>query len=124
LNLKSNQEFRRDLVQNCQLVLCRPEEYLIRQDEKASEVFVIASGDCEVYVKDWQVKENRELYVRTLYQGMYFGEIALMNNTVRSATVKSRNYSVLGRISGSHFHDCLFKHPDIRKSLNSNIEMY
>lgn len=112
------------MVQNIGIVLCRPEEYLIRQDEKANDVFVISNGDCEVYVKDWQVKENRELYVRTLYQGMYFGEIALMNNTVRSATVKSRNYSVLGRVQGNHFLDCLYKHPDIRHSLNSNIEMY
>lgn len=75
---------------------------------------MISSGDCEIFVNDWTHKDNKELYVRSLYQGMYFGEIALMNNTVRSATVKSRNFCVIGRISGAHFQNILFKFPDMR----------
>lgn len=55
---------------------------------------------------------------------MYFGEIALMNNTVRSATVKSRNYCVIGRVAGSHFTTILLKFPSMKKTLITNIEMY
>ena len=55
---------------------------------------------------------------------MYFGEIALMNNNVRSATVKSRNYCIIGRVAGSYFSEILFKFPEMRKTLIKNIEMY
>lgn len=120
----SNLEFRRQLVCNAELMLCKPEETLITQDDKADDLYVISSGDCEVFVKDWTHKDNKELYVRTLYQGMYFGEIALMNNTVRSATVKSYNFCVIGRIAGSHFHNILYKFPDMRKTLIKNMQLY
>lgn len=56
-----------------------------------------------------KLKDRTEAYVRTLYPGMYFGEVAILTNTMRTACVRSRNYTMLGLIEASYFDELLLK---------------
>ena len=53
-------------------------------------MFFLAKGEMDVYVTD----ENQiEKYTKTLKSGSYFGEVALLKNCKRTASVISKNYS-------------------------------
>ena len=73
-------------------------------------MFFIAKGDCEVWVKD-HMKVSR--YVSQLVQGDYFGELALITQTQRSASVKSSNYCTLASLTSKTFFDLCKSFPDI-----------
>ena len=73
-------------------------------------MFLIAKGDCTVWVKN-HVKDN--VYVRQLCQGDYFGEISILTDSVRTATVKSSNYCTMACIKKRVFHDLCNSFPDI-----------
>lgn len=66
-----------------------PEEYVVSQGEQGKEMYFIAKGECSVFVKD---KRKTQQFVRTLSEGDIFGEIALINNTARTASVRTFNY--------------------------------
>jgi CRP-like cAMP-binding protein len=60
-------------------------EVVVRQGEIGSEMFVIQSGKVGVYVED----EAQERLLRTLDSGELFGELALFDHQVRSATIRA-----------------------------------
>lgn len=73
--------------------MSQPEEIKIQQGEETYEFYIIARGECEVYVKD----EKRKDYLQnTLDQGNHFGEVALLTNNRRTATIQTKNYSTIG----------------------------
>lgn len=60
-----------------------PGESVITQGERGSEFFIIVEGDAEVR----KAKDGKEEVVGKLSRGDYFGELALLNNAPRAATV-------------------------------------
>lgn len=57
------------------------------------------------------MKENK--YVKQLVQGEYFGEVALLTNTQRTATVKSSNYCTMASLDKTAFFDMCNSFSDI-----------
>ena len=58
-------------------------------------MFFLAKGDCDVYVMD----ENKENKLVTILQpGHHFGEVALIYNILRTATVRALNYSTIAEL--------------------------
>lgn len=67
-----------------------PENEICRQGTQGSQLYFLAKGECDVFVND----ENQMVrYIKTMQFGDYFGEVALLKNCSRTATVKSKNYS-------------------------------
>lgn len=58
-------------------------ESVITQGERGTEFFIIVEGNAEVR----KAKDGREDVVGKLSRGDYFGELALLNNAPRAATV-------------------------------------
>ena len=52
-------------------------------------------------------------YVRRLNQGEYFGELALLSQCQRTATVKSSNYCTLASVEKNVFYDLCDSFSDI-----------
>ena len=90
------------LINDVQTLLYLPEDIIITQGQQGSNFMFIANGDCQVWVKD-HLKTN--VYISTLVQGDYFGEVSLLTNTLRSASVKSTNYCTLASLSKEVFID-------------------
>ena len=96
-----------------------PEQMIIQQGEKANDFYFLAKGDCEVFVKD---EKKRERFVKNLGSGSYFGEIALITQQRRSATVSTRNYSTIGSIDLETFNEMCYLFPDVFLKIKSNMK--
>ena len=116
-----NQNVKDEMIKKIELVMSQPEQIKILQGEDTAEFYIIATGECECFVKD----ENRkERFVRTLYPGMHFGEIALITGNRRTATIQTKNYSTIGSISKDHFLEFLHTFPEIKKKLHQSLTLY
>src|SRR5262245_42824097 len=63
-----------------------PDASIIRQGEVGDKFCILLDGKADVYIKD--AGEN-EIHVNQLVRGQYFGEMALLGNGVRGATIKA-----------------------------------
>ena len=70
----------------------KPEEELITQGTNGECMYFLAKGDCEVFVID---EFRKQKYHDLMRSGRHFGEIALLYNTLRTATIRARNYSTI-----------------------------
>ncbi len=60
-------------------------EMIIRQGEVGDCMYVVQSGKVEVF----QVKGHLEMHLVTMGEGDFFGEMALLDRDVRSASVRA-----------------------------------
>ena len=59
-------------------------------------MFFLAKGDCDVQVMD----ENKESKLVTILQpGRHFGEVALIYNILRTASVHAINYCTIAELN-------------------------
>ena len=66
-----------------------PEDTIMKQGEEGDNLYFLSRGDCEVLVDDEDLEVHR---VDILSAGSMFGEIALISNCKRTATVRTLNY--------------------------------
>jgi hypothetical protein len=83
------------LARRCQPKTFSSNSSIITQGDKGTEVFVIVDGEVDVF------RDNQRL--RTMGRGDIFGEIAVLSNQPRSATVKSLGTVDVLRISQDDF---------------------
>lgn len=74
-------------------------EDLIVQGERGDYFYIVESGNFSVYV------DNR--YVSTLEGGRCFGELALIYNTPRNATIRAMKVSVVYALDRDTFRNTL-----------------
>ena len=60
-------------------------EYIVKQGESGSCMYEIQDGKVEVVMN----KEDSEIQIDTLHRGDFFGEMAIFEQTVRSASVRT-----------------------------------
>jgi hypothetical protein len=75
------------VMRGMRLVTFEPGEIIVSQGEAGQSLFVLASGQARAYLKD---KQGRNVQVRELLEGDFFGEIALMLGSPRTATITAR----------------------------------
>lgn len=78
-----------------------PGDYIIRQGEDADNFYVIQTGTYKVFVD--------EVYVKTYEGAGSFGELALMYNTPRQATVQSETAGTLWAMDRNTFRRIILK---------------
>lgn len=98
-----------------------PEDEIIRQGQQANEMYFLSTGECVVMVKDRYKKFNQE---RILKHGDFFGELALISNNKRTATVKSINYCNCALLSREDFQDFCIFFPAVLNRLKKKISTY
>ena len=87
----------------------QPGEIVIQEGGRDSCAYIILSGTAEVFKK----AGDREVRVATLGKGQVFGEMGLIENRPRSATVKALNELEVKRIDRPHFNELLQKKPSV-----------
>lgn len=91
-----------------------PARYVVvRRGEPAGAMFFIMSGELEADVQPTP---------RRLGRGQYFGEIALLHDTVRTATVTAVSECQLLALDVADFRRLLDAHPDLKASISRVAE--
>jgi cAMP-dependent protein kinase regulator len=80
-------------------------EYVFHQGDTGDSLYLILRGSIEVLVH-----ENR---IKSLTQGSFFGEIALLANIPRTASIQTIEPCVLFKISSDAFWEILVQHMDL-----------
>ncbi len=83
---------------------------VVTQGDESDSLYVILSGSVRVYVSD---EQGREVTLNTLYPGDSFGELALLSNQVRTASILTLEDSRFSVISKDSFLGCMSRYPQI-----------
>ncbi|EGB07538.1 hypothetical protein AURANDRAFT_15540, partial [Aureococcus anophagefferens] len=83
-----------------------PDDYIILVGEFGHEMFFIKSGTVDVFRID-----EAEQIVCSLREGEYFGDVALLTKSQRTATIKARTFVTCAIISRDQFEGLLADHP-------------
>ncbi|HVX29846.1 MAG TPA: cyclic nucleotide-binding domain-containing protein, partial [Nitrolancea sp.] len=85
---------------------------LMRQGEPGDRLYVIRDGDVDVLVDDGSGSERR---LAQLHAGDYVGEIALLRDSLRTATVRARTPVEALSLSREHFESMLIASPALKE---------
>ena len=80
-------------------------EVIVKQGDDGDEFFIILEGECVVSKKEEGEEDEKE--VGRLRSGAYFGELALMQNAPRAATVSAGDNCKLVKLDRASFHRLL-----------------
>lgn len=93
------------IAQRLEQTFHAPGEYIIRKGDEGAEMFIIGHGEVEVCVGD--------KVVTNLKAGQFFGEIALLEDTIRSADVVAKSYCDLYTFNKVDFLEVIEKFPSL-----------
>jgi CRP/FNR family cyclic AMP-dependent transcriptional regulator len=87
---------------------------VVNEGDQTDSLYIIISGKVKVFSSD---EEGKEVVFSTLGPREYFGEVALIDEEPRSASVMTMESSKLAMISKADFQEYLARHPSIAISL-------
>jgi voltage-gated potassium channel len=110
------EDFIRDIAQEIRPALYTPGDFIVRKGEPARGMYFISRGSVEVV-------DTQGLTIATLSEGDFFGEIALILDRVRSASIRAVEYCDVHVLDKAAFHAVLAKHPEFAdRVMNKALE--
>jgi CRP-like cAMP-binding protein len=121
-----------EVVRHLKPRICLPNTYVLRKGEIGAEMFFVSRGELNVLdeagAADHHYDEpqtipsttNRVLY--SISEGGFFGEMALLHETLRTASVAARTYCDLLILSKTDFKKILAKFPNHAASVRAASE--
>ena len=103
---------------NSQIKTYPPGSILCREDAVERTFYMILEGDFEVTKI---INHNEIRLLKTLAAGDFFGEMALIHNAPRAATVKSLSNSVVLELSKDGFDRVLKRSPSVAMAMVAEI---
>jgi len=91
---------------------------VIHENDPADSLFIIENGRVKVYCSD---KNGKEFIMNTQGEGDYFGELALLDDSSRSASVRTVEKSTFCIVYKDDFNRVLEEHPNIARKLIANL---
>ncbi|KAG8309837.1 cAMP-dependent protein kinase type II-beta regulatory subunit [Homalodisca vitripennis] len=99
-------------------------DFVMKQGDKGSTFYIVQTGIFDVYVKD---AENVESLIHTYDNKGSFGELALLYNQPRAATIVARTDGLLWAVDGHTFrrivHKITYQKRIMYESLINNVPM-
>jgi sigma-B regulation protein RsbU (phosphoserine phosphatase) len=83
---------------------------VIQEGAIGDSMYIIASGSVDIFKS---VKDNEEMLLKSLKKNHYFGELALIDNRPRSASVITREPSIFLRLRKKSLESYLNRNPEI-----------
>lgn len=87
---------------------------ILNEGDPSSGLYVIHSGRLKAFLAD---ERGREIILNIMEPGDYFGEMALIDNELRSASVMTMEDSELTLVTKENFNDCLARNPELAAKL-------
>jgi CRP-like cAMP-binding protein/Fe-S-cluster-containing hydrogenase component 2 len=106
-------EFIEGLRERVELLRFTPGQVICRQGDAADSFYLVRIG----FVKVSQTHAGGEMVLAYLSRGEYFGETALLEDTVRSATCTALDHVEVVRISAEDFASMTRQFPGVRQKL-------
>jgi CRP/FNR family cyclic AMP-dependent transcriptional regulator len=104
-----------DLMATCGVVRkYSKNSVLVSEGELSDSLYIILDGKVKVYVSD---EHGKEVLLNILGKGTYFGELSLIDDEPRSASVVTVEYSQIAVVSKTDFQHCLAAHSEIALEL-------
>ena len=97
---------------------CPKNTVVIHEGDIADSMYIIESGRVKVYCSD---KSGKDFVLDILESGDYFGELALLDDDRRSASVRAMESSSFRIIYKDQFSTVLDNHPNIARLLVRNL---
>lgn len=91
---------------------------IISEGDYSDSLYGVLSGKVKVYLSD---DEGKEIIINMLGTGDYFGELALIDEEPRSASVMTTEESKLAVLSKSAFESVMESHPQIALRVISGL---
>lgn len=102
-----------ELIGHLRMIRVQPGYQIIKQGDPGDSFYLIASGKVSVQVK----KGFRSVKVAELKKDDFFGEMALISNEPRSATITAEEVTELFVLQKADFDKILMKNPAIAQEL-------
>jgi signal transduction histidine kinase len=93
-------------------------DYVCRQGETGTTLFVLGEGEVDIIV---HAEDDQEILVDTIGDNTYFGEMALLGETTRMATVRTRTPCTMLEIDQSDFIAVARTNPNLLRTLLRQI---
>lgn len=106
-----------DLTQKLSPEVFRRGEVICREGEEADRMWFIESGQAEVVVQ----VDGEDVRLATLRDGDFFGEMALLTGSVRSATVRALTDLDLWSLRKEEFDGLLLQYPTVAIALSQAL---
>lgn len=108
-----------DLIASCGVVRKYSKNtVLVSEGELSDSLYIILDGKVKVYVSD---EHGKEVLLNILGQGAHFGELSLIDEEPRSASVVTLEQSQIVVVSKPNFQHCLATHSEIAFELISTL---
>lgn len=103
-----------DLMNELEPRIYVPGERIFRIDEKGDALYFVHSGNVEVLARDNSM-------IAQLGEGAFFGEMALVNDNPRNATVKASSYCDIYLLQRDSFDRVTKSYPDFKKHIEEIV---
>ena len=88
-------------------------EWVIDYQSEGTDVFFVHSGHARVVI----VTSGREIILRDIYPGEYFGEYSAIDGKPRSAAIRAIADTVVAQMTAPVFWEAIHRHPDVREKV-------
>lgn len=112
----ASEDLIKEIVMNMTPVVFTPGDLVVRAGEVGYDMYFISSGQVDVLSADEKTR------YATLASGHFFGEIALLLSTPRTATIKAIEYCDLYRLDKITFDSIIQRYPDFAKNIQELAE--
>lgn len=118
--LAAHSDIAREVLGYLNVRHCQPEEKIIVQGDPASELYFVSHGKCAVELVDY----DKPVTVKYLLKGSHFGEIGLVFDTPRTATVKAIDYATLAEMTRADFDIVVGSYPKLKSLMRKSALRY
>lgn len=102
-------------------LLLKNNQTLFEEGSHGTEFYIVAEGSVGVYHKDSSGNQVR-LEKKDITTGMYFGEIALMMDMPRTATITATDDTLLLKLKKEDFQNFLKGQPELQRGFNKIVK--
>ncbi|VUZ56556.1 unnamed protein product, partial [Hymenolepis diminuta] len=105
-----DENFVLDVLHRLKFEVFRPDDIIIKYGTFGTKMYFIREGTVEILIPDGTV-------LNVLTDGAYFGEIAVLTNVRRTATIQAKTYCNLYSLEQQDLFDILKNYPAIKSKL-------
>jgi len=108
-------EFMGEIVKSLRPRIGLPNSYIVKKGEYGTEMFFISRGELNVVI-------DSGIVVSTLKEGMFFGEIALLYKTRRTASIVARTFCDMYILTKDEFARVMRRYPDQSRGIKEEAK--